>query len=246
MARFIAIPFSPWSEKARWALDHHQIHYRYEEHFPLVGDLKLRLLLRKPTGRVTAPVLEDGGRWYTDSFDIAKYADEVGRGSRLIPDDKREVIAEWNRRSEVLLAAGRAMTMIPLQNPAASVRWLPPGVPDALKPVLAPVNAAFIKRFVRKYRMEEDAGSHERVVNEGFEHLTSALSGGKRYLLGNFSYADIAMAVTLQFVTPPSKRFMAAGPGGREGWTNKALAERFPELLAWRDALYEEHRKPRS
>lgn len=246
MPRFIAIPFSPWSEKARWALDHHQIHYRYEEHIPLVGDIKLRLLLRKPTGRVTVPVLEDGGRWYTDSFSIAKHAEEIGRGQRLIPDDKYEAIAEWNRRSEEILAAGRAITMIPLQTPAASAGWLPPAVPEALRPTLAPVSAALIKRFVRKYRMEEGAGSHERVVNEGFEHLASALSGGKRYLLGELSYADIAMAVTLQFVTPVSRRFMAVGPGGREGWSNKALAERFPELLAWRDALYEEHRKPRS
>jgi glutathione S-transferase len=246
MARFIAIPFSPWSEKARWALDHHRLDYKYEEHIPLIGDIKLRLLLRRPTGRVTVPVLEDGGRWYTDSFAIAQRADEIGRGQRLIADDKREAVAEWNQRSEELLAAGRALTMIPLQNPAASVNWLPPGVPDALRPALAPVSAAVIKRFVRKYRMEEGAGSHERIVIEGFERLASALSGGKRYLLGELSYADIAMAVTLQFVTPVSKRFMAVGLGGREGWTNKALAERFPDLLAWRDALYEEHRKPRS
>src|SRR5262245_44456729 len=34
--------YSPWTERARWALDHHGIAYRFEEHVPVVGELALR------------------------------------------------------------------------------------------------------------------------------------------------------------------------------------------------------------
>ena len=67
MTVLTALPYSPWSEKATWALDHHRIDYKYDEHMPLVGDIKLRWRLRKPKGIVTVPVLEDGGRFFTDT-----------------------------------------------------------------------------------------------------------------------------------------------------------------------------------
>ena len=60
MRVFTAIPFSPWSEKARWALDHHQIDYREAPFMPVFGEFALRFRMRKPFGAVTVPNLHDG------------------------------------------------------------------------------------------------------------------------------------------------------------------------------------------
>ena len=37
---------SAWTEKARWALEHHGIAYRYHEHVPVLGEVLLRLKAR--------------------------------------------------------------------------------------------------------------------------------------------------------------------------------------------------------
>jgi glutathione S-transferase len=66
--------------------------------------------------------------------------------------------------------------------------------------------------------------------------------GGKHYVLGEFSYADIAMAAALHFVAPPSEEWMRLGQGTRRTFTRPALAERHRDLLEWRDKLYAERR----
>jgi glutathione S-transferase len=47
MRKLVALHYSPWSEKARWALDHHGVAYRYEEYKILLGEPKLRLATKK-------------------------------------------------------------------------------------------------------------------------------------------------------------------------------------------------------
>jgi glutathione S-transferase len=245
VTRLIALPYSPWSEKARWALDHHRIEYEYSEHAPIVGDLRLRILLRKPKGRVTVPVLEDGGRWFTDSFEIAQHADRIGSGSRLFPGDRLAAVEAWNKKSEEVLAASRAIMIIhSADSPEAAAASLPPAVPAPLKPVLGRVARQFLKAFIAKYNMRDGADSHERTITGVFNDLRAALGGKKGYLIGDeLSYADISMAVCLQFVSPVDERYMAIGPGGREGWTNRELFDRYRDLVSWRDELYAKHRK---
>lgn len=242
--RLFGISFSPWSEKARWALDYHRIEYRYEEHLPIVGELKLRALMRKPTGRVTVPVLQDD-RWYTDSFDIARHADRIGSGQRLLPEDKLGEVAAWNTRSEAALAAGRATLMLKMvENPELAKGAIPKGVPSALKPLLGPVTRKALESFVKKYKMREGAGGHESTITEVLDALAAAITPDQRYLLGEFSYADIVMAVAMQLVSPVDEAYVALGPGGREAWSNKELMERYKPLLEWRDEIYAKHRRP--
>jgi hypothetical protein len=62
MLELTAIAFSPWSEKARWALDHHRCDYRELAYEPIVGEYVLRWQMRRPFGRLTVPVLRDGDR----------------------------------------------------------------------------------------------------------------------------------------------------------------------------------------
>jgi glutathione S-transferase len=247
MSRFIGLPYSPWTEKARWVLDHHRIHYKFMEHAPIVGDLLLRILIRKPKGRVTVPVFEDGGRWFTDSFDIAQHADRIGSGPRLFPGDKLAAIEAWNRKSEAAMTAARAhMIVQSADNPKAAAAAIPPVVPAPVKPLLVPLAKKFFESFIVKYNMREGSESHMATLTSALDDLRAGLAGKGGYLLGNeFSYADIAMAVVLQIVSPVDERYMAIGPGGREGWTTRELVDRYGDLLAWRDELYAKHRKRR-
>ena len=65
------VGYSPWTERARWALDHHRIAYRYREHLPMLGEPMLRRRARaagqaKPTAPQPAcsPIwLQAAARW---------------------------------------------------------------------------------------------------------------------------------------------------------------------------------------
>ena len=71
MTEFVALSYSPWSEKARWPLEHHGIEFREHQYVPLLGAPRLRLRLRRLRGRVTVPVLFTRDRVLADSFAIA-------------------------------------------------------------------------------------------------------------------------------------------------------------------------------
>ena len=74
MSDLYGIAYSPWTMKARWALDHHKIPYRYREHLILFGMPELRWRLKKPFGDITVPLLVNGGgNSVMDSFEIARH-----------------------------------------------------------------------------------------------------------------------------------------------------------------------------
>ncbi len=37
--RLIGLHYSPWTEKARWALDRQRVPYAFEEHLPMLGEM---------------------------------------------------------------------------------------------------------------------------------------------------------------------------------------------------------------
>ena len=57
MNRLVALSYSPWSEKARWALLHHGVPFREIEYVPILGTPWLRWVARRASGRVTVPTL---------------------------------------------------------------------------------------------------------------------------------------------------------------------------------------------
>ena len=86
MPELLGLPYSPWTEKARFSLDARRVPYTFRHYQPLVGEPALRLKLRRPLGRVTVPVLTTGdGRVLADSMDIARWGDGRGEGPRLFP-----------------------------------------------------------------------------------------------------------------------------------------------------------------
>lgn len=244
-AHLYAESFAPWCEKARWALDHHGVPYRYTEHVPMVGELSLRIAARKMRGLVTVPLLVDGDEVLMDSVAIARHAERQGSGTPLFPAGREEAIAAWNERSEAVMTSGRAMLLGRLGQSSAALReQLPPFVPGALRGLLEPLASSGVGYLARKYgiRPGEDA-PHEARAREALEALRAAL-GGREWLLDGFSFADITMATSLQFIQPVGDEYMALGPATREAWTHSTLAAEHSDLLAWRDRLYAARRRP--
>ncbi len=243
MRTLIHLSYSPWSEKARWALDHHGVHVERREHLPMLAEPWLRLRTRRFTGRVTVPVLVgDDGRVLFDSFDIARWADQQGRGTTLFPRGAEHEVAVWNDWSERLLASGRARTTArAATRPDVLEESVPPPL-SAVPLLAAPAGRLGVRFLRRKYRFsDEQAEYHAGVLRAGLTALRQGLSG--RETLGeSFSYADIAMAVGLAFIAPVADRWAHLGPASRAAWTEPELAEEFADLVTWRNRTYERER----
>jgi glutathione S-transferase len=230
---------SPWTEKARWALDHHGLSYDYEEHVPLVGEL----LLRRKSGekKPSVPMLTFDGEAISSSIAIARHADRIGRGSPLFPRGKEDEIDRWNEVSDVILCAGRARVFTHLTESREAQREALPGfVPSPLRGVFGPSTKLAVRFLAKKYGVTPEAGrASADTIRASLARVREAL-GGRPYLLSELSFADIAAAVALSAVRPPDR--LAIGPATRRAWTDESLASEFGDLLMWRDALYAKHR----
>ena len=241
MTVLYAESFAPWCETARWALDHHRVSYRWREHVPLLGELALRIVARRPFGRVTVPLLLDGSLVLMDSVAIARHAESRGKGTPLFPPAAEPAIAAWIDRSQRVMTSGRALLLPRIAHSRDALReQLPGSIPDALRPALQPVAAAGVSYLMRKYAVRADDEAHdESVVRQALDELRAALAGGRDHLLEDrLSFADVAMAVSLQFILPVADQYIALGAATRAAWTHPALAADHGDLLAWRDRLY--------
>ena len=244
--RLVALRISPWSERAKWALDHHRIAYTTLDHAPFVGERRLRRLVGSGKPRATVPVLLAGAEVLTESWDIARYADRHGSGSKLIPAEREAEVRRWNDLADETMAAARALVIAAMLASAEALdEGLPPGVPRALRPLLRPIGRYAMIWFARKYGARlADAQQHQAKLRSTLQTLRAALAASDPYLLGAFSYADIVMATTLQSVSPVDKRYIRLGGATQKAWTQKELAAEFADLITWRDQLYARHRTP--
>jgi glutathione S-transferase len=243
--KLVVLKTSPWSERAKWALDHHGLAYDTVDHTPFLGELRLRRIARgEGKKRVTTPVLVEDGRVFTDSWDIARHADEVGKGSKLFPAEHETEIEKWNDLSEEAMKAGRGLLIPTLMASGAALdSTLPPFFPQWVRPALRPITRYATAWFSRKYELRFDqAPELLRAIRSALETLRAALAKSSPYLLGSFSYADIVMAIVLQGVKPVDDRHFPLDPAMRLAWTREDLVADFGDLLAWRDRLYERHR----
>lgn len=243
MNTLVQIYYSPWSERARWALEFHGVPFRTAEHTPLVGEAFLRLKARRFTGKVSVPMLlSDDGTAVTDSLRIAQHAERISTrsdGARLFPTEKTAEITRWVELAESMCDAGRARVVREMVgDPEMLAEALPAFVPATARRALHPV-ARLGATFVRfKYGVDRtDGADNERVLREGLTQCAAALDG-RDFLLGTFSYADIAIATALQSVRPVADAHLRLGPATRARWTHAPLAEAFEPVLAWRDKLY--------
>ncbi len=238
------IGYSGWTEKARWALDHHRVPYRYREHLPMLGEPLLRW--RTPRGvHPSVPMLIDEAGTTTGSLAIAKRAESLGSGEPLFPPGATESIARWEELGDKVLQVARAnVVQRLLHHRQAQAESLPGFLPAWLRGLMAPTAKLGARYIASKHRAPADVDAAiQRTAVPALEQLRTAL-GGRPYLEDRFTYADINAAVMLQFVQPVDDRYLPLGPGTREIWPQGELAGRFPDLLEWRDAVYAKHRKP--
>jgi glutathione S-transferase len=243
-AQLVVLHVSPWSERARWALDHHGIAFREIQHAPFLGERKLRKLVGPGPARATVPVLVDGEQVITQSWDIAAHADAIGNGAKLLPADRVAEIRAWVDELDAASNHGRALVIRGmLASSAALDEGLPPEVPGFMRPLLRPITRYGTRWFARKYALDLDAkGEHLQVLRSVLDRVRARLGGG-RYLFGSFGYADIASASFLQAVVPVDDRWLRLGPATRAVWTQPELAADYDDLVRWRDQLYRDHRK---
>jgi glutathione S-transferase len=240
------LPVSPWSERARWALDHHRLTYRTITHVPFLGEKRLRKVVGPDKPKATVPVLVGGEGTLTESWDIAAFADRTGGGAKLIPADREAEIRDWNRRADETMSAARGLvTAGMLASPAALDENAPPAIPRFLRPLARPVARRALRWFAKKHGVDPtDTAKPRAAMRELLAEVRRELAG-RPYLCGGFSYADIVMASCLQGIAPVADEYIALGPATRQVWTQPELGTEFSDLVAWRDRLYAEHRRPR-
>jgi glutathione S-transferase len=236
---------SPWTEKARWALDHHAVAYRYHEHVPVLGELLLRAKSRsRPKGtKPSVPLLADGNVAFCSSLAIARHAESIGRGEPLFPKDRDDEVVRWAELSDRVIGAGRAKVLAGLRvNREAQREALPSFIPNMLRGAFAPMATTAAMFLGSKYEVSRHPDAEgEAVLRPAFDELRKELGTSRRpYLLGGFTFADIAMAASLQ--TLRARKRAPIGPATRAVWENVTVARDFEDLLEWRDALYAKHR----
>lgn len=243
--RLVVLPVSPYSERARWALDHHRLAYQAVTHVPFLGERRLRKLVGPDQPKATVPVLLTGEATLTDSWDIAGFADRTGSGAKLIPADREAEIRDWNRRANDAMASARGMVVAGMMgSPAALDESQPPAMPRLLRPLVRPVARGAMRWFARKHGVDPaDQAGPRAAMSALLVELRRAL-GGRPYLTGSFSYADIVMASCLQGISAVADQYIPLGPATRAVWTQPEMAAEFSDLVTWRDRLYAQHRRP--
>lgn len=236
--------FSPYSEKARWALDHHQVEYTWHEHVPMLGEMSLRWRAGSLGKKASVPLAIAGREVLRDSSEIARHAEKAGKGAPLFVDDA--ACRSWDERGAAALGAGRVLVLVrSLADQQALRDSLPRWMPPALRSMTTPLARSGTRFVLKKYGgSPDDCDAAVKSLRESLVALRAAL-GTRSTLLSDFSYADVSMAAVMQMVSPVGEEFIRLGDARRRAWTEPTLAREFADLVDWRDALYARHRGKR-
>lgn len=239
-----SLSYSPWSDRARWALDHCNVDYQRRAYQPLFGEPAMRVKTGNWTRPVSVPVLETPSGALTDSLDISRWADRE-HGTSLFPAGHDATIHRMHALSEAALSAGRVLGLRRILEDDREA--LDAFVPKPLEAVLGTggrhLAAAGLRRTIRKYAAVTPDEPEETLL-EFLGVLADALRSGTTHddkpttLLEQFSYADLTMAVGLSFILPPHSH-LRLGDASRHAYTWVDLPPGYDDLFAWRDALFE-------
>jgi glutathione S-transferase len=234
----VGLHYSPWTQRARWALDHHRVRHRYREYLPVVGEPGLRLASRRWTGKTSVPVLLTPHGAIFDSLAIARHVDSFGQGEKLC-DGHEAAVNRWIELAEPALHAARGLVMLAVdRDREAQLESVKLPMPAALKGPTARFGSAVLRW---KWSAATTEREGEAKLAEVAEQLRQALAGNA-YLDGSFSFADVIAAGVVQAIAPVGDRYLPLEPATRRAWTRPALAARFSDLLEWRDRLFARHR----
>lgn len=251
MTYLLHLPYSPWSERARWALDLRGLDVPRKTYAPLLGEPALRFQLRKLRGTVSVPVLFGAGAPVEGSWAIARWANQHGDGPDLFPAEHLAKIEAWNQCSDRALDAGRGLSLARVSRDKEALAELLPGpLRSLLGTKGAPIARFGVWRTLHKYGADPTAADrHRAVLRQCLLDLRADLAAGQsrgepRTLLPTVTYADITLAQALVFVRPPDAPWLPLGPANRKAFGDEELAREFADLLTWRDDLYQRWRRP--
>ncbi|MFV8753896.1 glutathione S-transferase family protein [Nannocystaceae bacterium ST9] len=238
---------SPWTERARWALDHHGVRYRYREHTPMLGEPGLRWRARRrESGRATVPLWIDDRRVLADSVAIARLADRSSSNHSLFPAEHDAAIQAGADEADRVMNSMRALVVAALLNdPEAQVESLPAQIPRGLRVALRGMAKTGTRFLGRKYAADLD--HLDACEQAGREYLASlrARLGGRDHLFDDrLSFADIVAAVVINGFAGGDPIRLRDQPALQRVWTRPALAEEFADLVGWRDRLYQQRPRP--
>jgi glutathione S-transferase len=242
-----SLSYSPWSDRARWALQHCRIDYRRIAYQPLLGEPAMRMRTGNWSGPVSVPVMQTDEGVLTDSLEICRYADEhrAEGVQTLFPAGSEDEIQRMHACSEAALAAGRTLGLrrILEEHRDALDAFVPPTLAKVLGRGGRSIAAMGIRRTIRKYAHLEPANLEGTLI-ELLDTLSEAIAAGTKHddrpttLLPSFSFADITMAVGLSFIVPP-KSHLKLNEHSRRGYTWSAHPPGYEHVFAWRDAHFE-------
>ena len=215
VASLVTIPYSHFSEKARWALDLAHVRYRKEKNLP--GPHVTASRRRGGTRTVPVLVTRDGS--FADSSDILRYLDARASNGILFPADppaRREAERletlfdeELGRSGPVWLyhgtlhhAAFCAEIFGRTYGPKQRIAWR----------VLFPLTRAMIRKA---YSIDASSAAHSLDrLKRLFGRVDSMLSDGRGYLVGgSFSAADLTFAaLAAPVLMPPGHPVYSAEP----------------------------------
>lgn len=234
--------YSPWSERARFVLLHHGLEFTEREHTPVLGELALRVRSGRYWGRVTVPLLVEDGTAIMDSLAISEHADRMGSGSRLFPQAERTAILELNERLEPMFQAARARAV---QSALADDEAALDLVPPALRSLPFASSTGRLGSRVVAWKHPTPASGIAERLRAGLDEARREL-GGRSYVHGEFTYADVIVASAVQLIEPVSDAYIPLSSVKRRTWSDPELAAEFADLVKWRDGLYTKHRVVRA
>ncbi|MGC6419345.1 MAG: glutathione S-transferase N-terminal domain-containing protein [Bradymonadia bacterium] len=225
------IGYSPWTYKARWALSLCGIAYQYRDILPMVGQIPLRLKVRQRSGTVTLPLMNHEGQWYRSSVEIAEFAESAAHGISLGLDQDR--VLEVNRIADDILELGRIRISHAVANDPqlqtaslpSYLRWLPGA---------RSVARLGVRYMLKTYPVETDEAALLEATEAKLSELEKRLAG-KAYFFDHPSFADLAVAASLQMVNPVPAGIVPLDEPLHRAWRLESLAEKFSALCEWRD-----------
>lgn len=243
MNELVGMYFSPWTERATWALDYHKVPYRYVEYTTLLGQPLLRLKAGKPFGRVSVPLLITPNQSVNDSFEIAIYSDSKSNKAPLVPSAHFTEIKGWTESAELALYSARLRATRRIQASSEALADRLPGyTPNFMRKAFVPMAYVATEYILRKYQLEEDGDDKLlRNMDEFFVRADKALSG-RRFVFEELSFADIVIATAIQAITPIEDKYIYLGLPSRKCMCEPDLAKKYSSLIKWRDVVYEQYR----
>lgn len=239
MNKLIGLYYTPWTERARWALDFHGVPYQYSEYITMLDEPWLRFKAGRLTGKVSVPLLITPERNISDSFQIARFADANSGKAPLIPAAHLDELRQWADAAELALCSARIRATRRIRkSPGALAERLPAFIPGGLRKPLVPLSYLGASFILGKYKVA--GASDEKLLANMDVFLAKAANvlKDRAFVLDNFSFADIIIATMLQAVTPVDPKYIDLGEVSSTVMREPVLEAKYPELIKWRDNIY--------